>query len=54
MVDQGTKTRLAAAARRSHSPMRCVALEEENDQKDDQDQQQNATTDVHLNLLGRR
>jgi hypothetical protein len=31
-----------------------VALEQENDQQDDQDQQENATTDVHLNLLGRR
>jgi hypothetical protein len=28
--------------------MRYVALEKEDDQKDDQNQQQNATTDVHL------
>ena len=28
--------------------MRYVVLEKENDQQDDQDQQENATTDVHL------
>jgi hypothetical protein len=28
--------------------MWCVALEKENDQQDDHDQQENATTDVHL------
>ena len=39
----------ALALRAPHgAPLRYVALEKENDQKDDQDQQQNATTDIHL------
>jgi hypothetical protein len=37
-----------ALRRRSARRLRYVALEKEDDQKDDQDQQKNATTDIHL------
>jgi hypothetical protein len=42
------EARVAASLGASFSVMRYVALEKENDQKDDQDEKQNATTDIHL------